>query len=330
MIIKSYILENETQKLSDLSSILFYGPNIGLKKFFKDTIKTSNKKKLIINFSQDDIIRNEELLINELGTSSLFQEKKIIFVDQATDKIFPILQSSVEKIKENQIILFSENLDKKSKLRNYFERLNNSAAVACYEDNEISIRKIIISKLKGYRGLNANNINMIMENCGLDRVKLDNELSKIIILFDDKTINDRKLEALLNIKVNENFNLLKDEAINGNKINTNKLLSETSLESEKNILYLNIINQRLNKLHDVLVDAAGSDLEQAINRLKPPIFWKDKSTFLSQARKWNTSKIKNMLNHTYNLEIEIKSNSLISKNILIKKLLLDICQNANS
>ena len=330
MIIKSYILENETQKLSDLSSILFYGPNIGLKKFFKDTIKTSNKKKLIINFSQDDIIRNEELLINELGTSSLFQEKKIIFVDQATDKIFPILQSSVEKIKENQIILFSENLDKKSKLRNYFERLDNSAAVACYEDNEISIRKIIISKLKGYRGLNANNINMIMENCGLDRVKLDNELSKIIILFDDKTINDRKLEALLNIKVNENFNLLKDEAINGNKINTNKLLSETSLESEKNTLYLNIINQRLNKLHDVLVDAAGSNLEQAINRLKPPIFWKDKSTFLSQARKWNTSKIKNMLNHTYNLEIEIKSNSLISKNILIKKLLLDICQNANS
>ena len=330
MIIKSYILENETQKLSDLSSILFYGPNIGLKKFFKDTIKLSNKKKLIINFSQDDIIRNEELLINELGTSSLFQEKKIIFVDQATDKIFPILQSSVEKIKENQIILFSENLDKKSKLRNYFERLDNSAAVACYEDNEISIRKIIISKLKGYRGLNANNINMIMENCGLDRVKLDNELSKIIILFDDKTINDRKLEALLNIKVNENFNLLKDEAINGNKTNTNKLLSETSLESEKNILYLNIINQRLNKLHDVLVDAAGSDLEQAINRLKPPIFWKDKSTFLSQARKWNTSKIKNMLNHTYNLEIEIKSNSLISKNILIKKLLLDICQNANS
>ena len=330
MIIKSYILENETQKLSDLSSILFYGPNIGLKKFFKDTIKTSNKKKLIINFSQDDIIRNEELLINELGTSSLFQEKKIIFVDQATDKIFPILQSSIEKIKENQIILFSENLDKKSKLRNYFERLDNSAAVACYEDNEISIRKIIISKLKGYRGLNANNINMIMENCGLDRVKLDNELSKIIILFDDKTINDRKLEALLNIKVNENFNLLKDEAINGNKINTNKLLSETSLESEKNTLYLNIINQRLNKLHDVLVDAAGSNLEQAINRLKPPIFWKDKSTFLSQARKWNTSKIKNMLNHTYNLEIEIKSNSLISKNILIKKLLLDICQNANS
>ena len=330
MIIKSYILLIYTQKPSDLSSILFYGPNIGLKKFFKDTIKTSNKKKLIINFSQDDIIRNEELLINELGTSSLFQEKKIIFVDQATDKIFPILQSSVEKIKENQIILFSENLDKKSKLRNYFERLDNSAAVACYEDNEISIRKIIISKLKGYRGLNANNINMIMENCGLDRVKLDNELSKIIILFDDKTINDRKLEALLNIKVNENFNLLKDEAINGNKINTNKLLSETSLESEKNTLYLNIINQRLNKLHDVLVDAAGSNLEQAINRLKPPIFWKDKSTFLSQARKWNTSKIKNMLNHTYNLEIEIKSNSLISKNILIKKLLLDICQNANS
>ena len=330
MIIKSYILENETQKISNISSILFYGPNVGLKNFFKDVIKTSNKKKLIIKFYQNDIIGNDELLINELSTSSLFQEKKIIFIDQATDKILPILQNSIEIIKENQIILFAENLDKKSKLRNYYEKIDNSAAVACYEDNQITIKKIIISKLKGYRGLNANNINMIMENCGLDRVKLDNELDKIIILFDDKIIDDRKLEALLNVKVNENFNLLKDEAINGNKQNTNKLLGETSIESEKNILYLNIINQRLNKLYDVLVYAAGSDLEQAINRLKPPIFWKDKSTFLSQARKWNINKIKNMLNQTYNCEIEIKSNSLISKNVLIKKLLLDICRNANS
>ena len=194
MIIKSYILESETQKISNLSSILFYGPNVGLKKFFKDTIITSNKKKLIINFSQDDIIGNDELLINELCTSSLFQEKKIVFIDQATDKIFPILQDSIKKIKENQIILFSENLDKKSKLRNYFEKIDNSAAVACYEDNEITIKKIIISKLKGYKGLNTNNINMIKENCGLDRVKLDNELSKIIVLFDNKIIDDRKLE----------------------------------------------------------------------------------------------------------------------------------------
>ena len=62
--------------------------------------------------------------------------------------------------------------------------------------------------------------------------------------------------------------------------------------------------------------------------IKPPIFWKDKP-ILKQAKKWNSNKIKNF-KKTYNLEIEIKSNLIINKNILIKKLLVDICELANA
>ena len=32
-------------------------------------------------------------------------------IDQATDKSFTILHSSMKKIKENQLIIFSENLE---------------------------------------------------------------------------------------------------------------------------------------------------------------------------------------------------------------------------
>ncbi len=148
-------------------------------------------------------------------------------IDQATDKSFTTLHSSMEKIKENQLIIFSENLDRKSKLRNFYEKAKNFASVACYEDNEITLKKIIITKLKDFKGLNANNINMILDNCGLDRVKLNNELNKILSLFEDKIINQSKLEELLDDKINEDFNLLKEEALNGNKIKTNKLLNET-------------------------------------------------------------------------------------------------------
>ena len=206
MIIKSYIIENEINKISDFTSILFYGVNVGLKKLFKDSVKTSNKKNLILNFSQDELIKDKELIFNEINTSSLFQDKKIIIIDQATDKIFLTLQNSIEKIQDNQIIVFSDNLDKRSKLRNYFEKQDNCAAVACYEDNEISIKKLIMNKLNGYKGLNTNNINLILENSGLNRVKLINEINKIITFFENKTIDDKKLESLLNIKINEDFN----------------------------------------------------------------------------------------------------------------------------
>ena len=67
-----------------------------------------------------------------------------------------------------------------------------------------------------------------------------------------------------------------------------------------------------------------------MSKLKPPVFWKDKENFIAQAKKWNISKIKFFLKETYNLEIEIKSNATISKNILIKKLIIDLCAAASS
>ena len=199
----------------------------------------------------------------------------------------------------------------------------------CYEDNEISIKKLINSRLNGFNGLTPYNINLIIDHTNLDRSKLNNELNKIISCFPNKNILTEKLEVLLNAKVNTDFNKLNDEAFLGNKINTNKLLAQTGMDNEKNIFYLNIINQRLEKLLQIN-NFNKSNIEDAINSLKPPIFWKDKPNLTNQAKKWDKFKIQKMINLTYNLEKKIKSNNLIEKNILIKKLLVDICSLANA
>ena len=84
------------------------------------------------------------------------------------------------------------------------------------------------------------------------------------------------------------------------------------------------------KLNETFKIAEGSNIDEAINVVKPPIFWKEKPIFKKQLLKWNSNKIKKIQNVTYNLEIEIKSNAQINKNILIKKLLVDICELANA
>lgn len=138
------------------------------------------------------------------------------------------------------------------------------------------------------------------------------------------------METLLNVNVNDNFNELKDEALKGNQSKTNKLINETLIENDKNFMYLNLINQRLLKIADVLRLKTKDNIEVAINSLKPPIFWKDKPAFIIQTRKWNLNKINEVLEKTYKLELDIKSNSNINHNILIKKLLVDICNQANT
>ncbi|MEC7099443.1 MAG: hypothetical protein VXW47_01390 [Pseudomonadota bacterium] len=316
-------------KFKEFKSFLFHGVNLGLKLEIKKKVKANNKKDLILSLNQNDLLEND-ILFNEINTSSLFQERKIVFIENCNDKILPDLQNVIDKLDKNKIIIFSDSLDKKSKLRNFFEKEENIACIACYEDNEITLKKIINNKLKGFNGLDNHNINMILNCTGFDRVKLNNELDKILACFTDKLLDPNKLEALLNIKTNEDFNLLKDEAILGNKIKTNKLLSDTILEPEKNILYLNIINQRLNKIKEILEKTNTSNLENTINNLKPPIFWKDKPVILSQAKKWNTKKINYFLNKTYKTELEFKSNNNIDKSLLLKKILIDLCEIATT
>jgi len=329
MIYKSYLVEQNTAAL-DKKAYLFFGENLGLKNELKNKIKLYNKEAEILDFNQEEIVKNNNLILNEVNNISLFEKEKVIFIDQVDDKILEIIKEVCERFNDQKIYLFSSILEKKSKIRNYFEKSDNCGAVACYTDNEMGIRKIILNKLKNYKGLTPQIINLIAENSNLDRVKLNNELGKIIAYFQNKNIEYEKLEILLDIKINDDFNNLKDEALMGNKLKTNKLLSDTVIESEKNIFYLTLINQRFNKLKDVINLSKETNLEDAISKIKPPIFWKDKPNFMMQIKKWDLLKIKKILNKTYSLEIEIKSNASVNKNILIKKLMVDVCHLANA
>ena len=329
MIHKSYILEKNINSINE-NLFLFYGENLGLKNDLRNKIKNLNKKALIKNLDQEEILADENKFFSDLFNKSLFEETKIFFINHANDKILELIKEIEKKKVTTNIFLFSELLDKRSKLRSYFEKSSTLGIVACYADNEISLKKIILDKLKGYTGLSSQNMNIIIENCGLDRSKLNNELTKIDTFFKNKIIDTDKLESLLNLEVNDNFDLLKDQALVGDKTKTNKLISDTILENEKNIFYLNIINQRLIKLLEVNKNTKDGNIEGAINKIKPPIFWKDKALFSLQARKWNKVKLKKMLQQTYKIELKIKSNSQVSQSLLIKKLLVDMCCLANA
>lgn len=331
MIFKSYILEQSLQSIDNLKMFLFYGENHGLKKEFKEKVKEQNKNQEILNFFQDEIIKNKNILFNEIFNKSLFNENKIIFIDQVNEKIADIVNEIAENEHEEKIFLFADILDKKSKLRSFFEKSKFNGIVACYQDNEITIRKIIMQKLNGYDGLSTEVINLIIQNTGLDRNKLNNEIDKIISCFDSKKIDLKKIDLLLNTRTSDDFNLLKDAAINGNKINTNRLLADTVFKQEDNIYYLNLINQRINKLDEIEnTKHKNTSIEMLVTNLKPPVFWKDKPILIEQSKKWNKYKIQTALKRTYNTELEIKSNSSIRKDLLIKNLIIDLCATANS
>ena len=330
MIYKSYLIEENFESLSKNNLILFYGENEGLKDDFKKIIRLDSKNYEIVNLMQEDLLNNEDSFLNKIFNYSLFDKQKVFLINNTNDKILPIIEK-IEKKNDQKIFLFSNVLDKKSKLRNYFEKSKSAAVVPCYADTILSLKKIISKKLKNFNNLTLQNINIIIDNCSLNRTKLYNELNKILIFFENKKIDTNKLKLLLSEEENDDFNYLKDEALSGNKFNTNKLISNTILEKDKSIFYISLINQRLLKLNEINhLKNENNNIESAINSVKPPIFWKDKPIFLNQAKKWNLKKINKILNKTYNIELTLKSNPIINGSILIKNLLLELCVTANS
>ena len=326
MIYKSYLVEDNINLLQN-KIVLFYGENQGLIDEFKRNLFYKHKN--IIRFTQDEIIQNKNLIFNEVQNISLFEDKKYFFISNVNDKIIDIMKELHTNLNNNLIYLFSNLLDKKSKLRKHFETNKELDIVPCYNDNENNIRKIILNKLKGFAGLTPQVVNNLVSNSNLDRIKINNEINKIKTFFIDKSINQELLDELLDLKSNNDFEILRDNVLNGKQKETNNLLSSTVIETEKIPLYINIINQRLNKLKEV-ASIKPYNLLEAINSLKPPIFWKDKNNFVNQAKLWNNFNLNKAIVKTYDAEIKIKSKTDINKNILLKKLLLDICVLVNS
>ena len=102
-------------------------------------------------------------------------------------------------------------------------------------------------------------------------------------------------------------------------------------ENENCIFYLNIINQRIKKLNEIeKLKKNNNNLENVISSLKPPVFWKDKMNILEQSKRWGKEKLIIALEKIYKTEIYLKSNVSIRKDLILKKLILDLCIEANA
>ncbi len=326
MIIKSYIIEKSFDELNKFKLILFYGENEGLKKNFRDLIRINYKNAEIFNLFQDEIIKDEKKLFNNLHNSSLFYSNKIFLIQEASDKICEIMLKILDQnFSDAKIFIFSNNLDKKSKLRNLFEKEKALVVVPCYADNFQTLNYYIKNKLGNFNGLTPDIINLIIENSSGKREIIDNEIKKINTFFENKKISSEELNQLLNIKYDNVFEDLRDAIFNGNLIKLNKLISETQFLNEDNFYYLNQIYMRINKLIEVHeIDKKVKNLEKSVEMLKPKIFWKDKNQFIQQARKVNLSLLKKIIIEISDTEILMKKNSYIRSDLLLKKLIISI------
>ena len=329
MISKYYEIKKFKNKIN---FFLFYGENEGQKIDVIQSDFNEFTKENTYKYSEKDIIENKQIFFENIYSKSFFENEKLILISDVSDKILNLIQEIIESnMNDVVIILIAKRLDKKSKLRNYFEKEKIVLIVPFYEDTPqtlLSIAKKILFENK--INLSSENINLIIERSQGDRINLKNELQKIINLSqNNKKLELEDISKLTNLSENYSAAELVDNCLSKNKKRTLNILNENIPSSEDNILILRTFLIKLKRLRKLRLNLReNNNIDQAINSFKPPIFWKEKNVIKQQIKIWELNDIENFIVDLNNTESLIKKNPQISNQIM-NNMILDKVQNTN-
>ena len=318
MIVKSF--EVNKKLIQNKKFFLMYGENQGLK---NETIQKEFKKNYpdsVYNYDENEILSNEENFFENISSKSFFEKEKLIIINRVTDKIKNLIEEIVEKkIADLVIILNANSLEKKSKLRSYFEKTKDIICIPFYNDNNQTLSIIVGQFFRGKKiPISQKLINLVVQRSRGDRQNLNNELKKI----ENFVLNKSKIEIndilkLTNLAENYSVSELVDNCLAKNKRTTINILNENNYSLDDCILVIRTFllkSKRILKLKKEF--KINNNMETTLSSSKPPIFWKDKEIVKQQIKCWSNYNIENLVYKISEIELLIKKNTASSINIL--------------
>jgi DNA polymerase III subunit delta len=318
MIIKSFELNKIN--LENNNFYLLYGENEGHK---NETIQKKFKANFLEKtyiYEEKDVIDKTENFFNTILSKSFFENEKLIVISRATDKINDIMQEIIEKnYPDIKIILNSGVLEKKSKLRNLFEKNKNTICIPFYADNNQTLGTIVSNFFKEKKiPISQQTLNVLVERSKGDRNNLKNELDKIEnYIKGKKKITLDEIIKITNLAENYNVSELIDNCLAKNSKKTVNILSENNFSPEDCIIITRTLLMKSKRLHNLISNNNETkNIDSVISSYKPAIFWKDKEIVKQQIKNWDLHNAENLIYKTNEIELLIKKNNANSINIL--------------
>ena len=332
--------ENFLKFISDSSNnfkfILFYGSNAGLVNLlFRKVVSTLsidvNDPFNVSKLNAQSLTDNPYALIDTISTFSITSDKRIVFLDLCNmtlkKSIIDNIKSSITSDFENYLVIIkADNLGTVNDLVKFTQESKFGLLVPCYEETTNQI-KLEIS-------------NILMKN---DYKFSDSFILHLSTKFsNDSSINKMEYDKLRNFLTNNKnvtetilLNLITDNS----NINLNKLSNFCAVGDVKNALFFYkktldssispIVIIRTMVKHFKIIEKVlcavedGKNIDDAINDIKPPIFYKDKPLISIQTKLWSLPKINLILKRLSDTEINCKTGFFLDK-LLSAQLILSI------
>lgn len=296
--------------------IVVYGPDTGLMKERAKTMALTVVEDLndpfnAVTLSMDSLTEDPARLSDEANAMSMMGGQRLIRVQDAGDKLTPAIKEYLEAPNDQAlIILEAGDLGPRSSLRKACEAAKNAAAVPCYVEDERDLSRLISQTFQDTDLRIGRDASMwLSQNISGDRQKVRQELEKIITYKgqDKSEITLEDVQAACGEAGAQSLDELVYSVAGNQPAKALKTYNQLLEDGVNFIVILRSLQNHFRRLHATKSHMeSGTRMDEAMKKLQPPIFFKQKDAFVAQVSRWRFSSLNKVLARLNDLEADCK------------------------
>lgn len=302
-------------------AILVFGPNEGLVRERADMIASLVVEDLrdpfnVANLTVNDLKEDPARLTDEAAAISMMGGRRVVRVDGAVDSVAGPLKNFLADPKgDGLVIIGAGDLSPRSDLRKTVEAAKNAVAIPCYADDARALGDLIHDVLRGHGlDVDVDATSYLQSRLGDDRAVIRGELDKLALYKEGDT---HRVVTLSDAQacVGDSGALTLDEvagAVSGGDLaKLDRALARAFAQDESPVAVLRAVSRRLMRLYEAAGHmATGLSPDDAMRRLRPPVFFKDQNAFRAELGKWTAPRLAAALELVLAAEVDCKSTGM--------------------
>lgn len=257
-----------------------------------------------------DLRKDAALVLDGLKAQGFFPGHRVVFVEDATDVITPVLEAALSEWQpgDAQLVVTAGQLKARSKLRKLFESGQSTVAIGIYDDPP--------SREEVERTLTKAGLKSVPQQVMADILALSRDLDpgdfrqtmEKLSLFkygDETPLSVADLEACAPSSQDAGI----DDAIHlmaeGNPHDLALILKRLFGQGVNPTTLCISANRHFRLLHAAVCDGQGPDV--ALSRARPPVFGPRKDRMARQARRWGQARLERALGVLMDTDLMLRS-----------------------
>ncbi|MGF1591843.1 MAG: DNA polymerase III subunit delta [Kiloniellaceae bacterium] len=319
-------------------AVLLYGPDAGLRrersaallaKIVADPKDPFSVSEISAGQLKDDPAR----LADEAAALTFGGGRRFVRVRDASDKVTAVLKDFLAGSPGDAfVVVEADDLPARSTLRKLFEADKAAVALACYHDDARGLEAVV----RGFfaaagRGITREAVAFLAGQLGGDRELTRRELEKVLLFKgpageqDGGEVTLEDAEACVGDSALLSLDDVALAVAGGNLAALERALARSLREGNAPVSILRAVVRHFQRLHAV-AGGPGS-AEEAMRRLRPPVFWKSAAAFKAQAEAWRPDALARAMDRLMEAEAACKRSGAPAE-VLASRALLEIAANA--